>query len=166
MAYNSAGSGQEQFDKTLESLEAKLNKFKDSWDTFIMGLANSDVIKGFIDVGTGILDILNKIINAVSGEKGIIKSISSMFVSIGAFKVGRSIFGRGGLLGSLLGGEGFSAGERFGQTFLGGMATKAKTAQRGELGRTLGIYTGNALKKNLKFWGKGAVIGDTYFNEE
>ena len=96
MAYNSAGSGQEQFEKTLDSLEAKLNQLKAAWDTFTMGIANSDFIKGVIDVGTQILETINKIINAISGGSGAVKSVLSLAAAFGAFKIGGAIF-KGGL---------------------------------------------------------------------
>ena len=92
MAYNSAGSGQEQFEKTLDSLEAKIHKLKAAWDTFTMGIANSDFIKGVIDAGTKILDLLNKIIDKLSGGKGITKSILSLVTAVGIFKGGKSLF--------------------------------------------------------------------------
>jgi hypothetical protein len=107
MAYNSAGSGQEQFEKTLESLEAKINKFKDEWNTFIMGIANSDLIKGFIDTGTKILEVINNIIDAISGGNGLVKSITSIGAAFGVFKIGGAIFKKGlGNIGALFTGKG------------------------------------------------------------
>lgn len=113
MAYNSAGSGQEQFEKTLDSLQAKIEKFKAEWQTFIMGIANSDAIKGIIDVGTKILEIINKIIDGISGGNGLVKSIASIATAVGVFKGGRSLikmavggagnYGLGGIIGNWLG---------------------------------------------------------------
>ena len=60
-ANDSAGASNRQFEKTLASLETKLNKLKDAWDTFTMGLLNSDLIKGFVTVLTGLLNAINKI---------------------------------------------------------------------------------------------------------
>lgn len=98
MAYNSAGSGQEQFEKTLDSLEAKLAQLKDTWDTFIMGIANSDLIKGFIDFGTQILTTINKITDTLSGGNGLVKSIESLALAFGLFKGVGGIF-KGALRG-------------------------------------------------------------------
>lgn len=113
MAYNSAGSGQEQFEKTLDSLQAKIEKFKAEWQTFIMGIANSDAIKGIIDAGTKILEIINKIIDGISGGNGLVKSIASIVTAVGIFKGGRSLtkmimggagnYGLGGIIGNWLG---------------------------------------------------------------
>ena len=60
-ANNSAGASQKQFEKTTQSLEAKINRLKNSWDTFVQGLANSSFIKASVDALTLLLNILNKI---------------------------------------------------------------------------------------------------------
>ena len=44
-AYNSAGSSQEQYEKTLDSLESKLATLKNTWDEFILGIVDQDAIK-------------------------------------------------------------------------------------------------------------------------
>ena len=61
-AYNSAGSSQEQFEKTTESLESKINRLHNAWQEFTMNLSNSAIIKGAVDLLTGFLNIINKII--------------------------------------------------------------------------------------------------------
>ena len=88
MAYNAAGSGQEQFEKTLESLDAKLTKLKTEWQNFIMGIANSDLVKGVIDFGSKLLETLNNIIDKLSGGNGLAKSILSVATAFGVFKIG------------------------------------------------------------------------------
>lgn len=60
-AYNSAGSSQEQFEKTTESLESKINRLHNAWQEFTMNLSNSAIIKGAVDMLTGFLNIINKI---------------------------------------------------------------------------------------------------------
>ena len=60
-ANNSAGASQKQFEKTTQSLEAKINRLKNSWDTFVQGLANSSFIKASVDALTLLLNVLNKI---------------------------------------------------------------------------------------------------------
>lgn len=61
-AYNSAGSSQEQFEKTTESLESKINRLHNAWQEFTMNLSNSVIIKGVVDILTGLLNIINKIV--------------------------------------------------------------------------------------------------------
>lgn len=60
-ANNAAGASNEQFEKTLESLETKLNKLKNAWDTFTQGLANNQFIKMAVDILTGLLTAINKV---------------------------------------------------------------------------------------------------------
>lgn len=60
-ANNAAGASNEQFAKTLDSLQSKLAALKNAWDTFTMGLANNQFIKIAVDLLTGILNAINKI---------------------------------------------------------------------------------------------------------
>ena len=102
-ANNSAGASEEQFGKTLESLEAKLNRFKNAWKEFLMGIMNDSFTKGIVDGTTKALDIVNKLIDTLSfGNKGI-QSVLSLFTAFTALKVaGRGanmlIGGLGGLI--------------------------------------------------------------------
>lgn len=90
-ANDSAGASQEQYEKTLESLETKLSKLKNAWDEFVMGLSNNEVIKTAVDVLTSLLQTINKIINSLSGGNGLIKSVLSIGTAIGGLKLGKSI---------------------------------------------------------------------------
>ena len=92
-AQNSAGASQKQFEKTQESLEVKLQKLKNAWDQFLMGLSNNEIIKGAVDVLTFIVDGLNKVINAISGGNGLVKSITSLIAVLGALKLARQALG-------------------------------------------------------------------------
>ena len=60
-ANNAAGASNEQFKKTMDSLENKLAQLKNAWDTFTQGLANNELIKVAIDALTKILTAINKI---------------------------------------------------------------------------------------------------------
>lgn len=114
-AYNSTGASQEQFEKTLDGLDAKLTKLKNAWDQFAMGLANNEFIKGAIDVLTGLLNILNSIIDTVSGGNGVIKSLVSLGIAFSVFKGIKSLlsgskFG-GSIISNLFGGKGKAEAE-------------------------------------------------------
>ena len=93
-ANNSAGASQEQFDKTLESMEAKLQKLKNAWDEFAMGLANNEILKAGVDILTFLLETVNKLTTALSGENGLAKSIINLATVIGALKGGAAIIGK------------------------------------------------------------------------
>lgn len=90
-AYNSAGSGQRQFEKTLESLAAKLTKLKNAWDEFAMGLTNNVIIKGAVDTLTVLLTAVNKLIDGLSGGHGLIKSVMTLGAVWGGIKLGGNL---------------------------------------------------------------------------
>lgn len=92
-ANNANGASQEQYAKTLESLQTKLSRLKNAWDEFVLGLANSDVIKGAVDLLTNLITAINNLIKAVSGKNAGVKMITTFFMAFTTFKVGRKMFG-------------------------------------------------------------------------
>lgn len=96
-AYNSTGASQDQFEKTLDGLDAKLTKLKNAWDQFAMGLANNEFIKGAVDVLTGLLNTINSIIDGISGGNGLAKSVLSLGFAFSAFKLGKNFLGQSGI---------------------------------------------------------------------
>ena len=102
-ANNSAGASNEQFGKTMESLEAKLNQLRNAWDRFEMGITNNTFIKGAVDGITKILDVVNTLIDKLSLGSGVLKSGLSLFTAFTALKgagrfANRVIGGLGGLV--------------------------------------------------------------------
>ena len=104
-ANNSAGASQEQYEKTLDSLETALTNLKTAWEEFTMGLANQDFLKDAVNTLTDFLNMINKTVNSLSGENGLIKSLVSLVGVVGALKAGKSVFGGtgGGALSTLMG---------------------------------------------------------------
>lgn len=96
-AMDSAGASQEQFNKTLDSLQSKLNNLSNAWTEFTTGIMNSDFIKGGVDILTKILDVINDITGAL-GSGG--STISKMLLTFGALRYGT---GAAGNLLTLLG---------------------------------------------------------------
>ena len=88
-ATNSAGASQKQFGKTLESLDAKLQKLKNAWDTFTMGLANNEAVKLGVDLITKILESVNNLTDNLGGLGG---AFAKLAITITALKVGKNIF--------------------------------------------------------------------------
>ena len=84
-AYNSAGASQEQYEKTLDSLQSKLNMLSNAWHEFITGITNSSLIKGSIDLLTKILTVVNNLTDKF-GEFG--NSIAKAGVLLGGLYVG------------------------------------------------------------------------------
>ena len=102
-ANDSAGASNEQFGKTMESLEAKLNKFRNAWQEFTMNIANNAMVKWAVDTGTTVLGTVNKIIEALSRGNGVVKSFLSLFTAFTGLKgFGRlANIGLGGLAGMI-----------------------------------------------------------------
>ena len=90
-AYNSAGASQEQFEKTLDSLQAKLTRLKTAWNEFTMGLSNNEIIGGVVTVLTEMLKAVNGLIDGLSGGSGLVKSVLSLGAAFVGLKAGEAI---------------------------------------------------------------------------
>ena len=125
-ANDSAGASNEQFGKTMESMEAKLNKLKNAWQLFTMGLASNDMLKGAVDGITKIVDGITKLIDKLSFGMGGLKSALTIFTAFAGLRMA----GKG--VNALLGG-------------LGGMLDPNSSMLKGALGGgILGSRQGNA----------------------
>lgn len=89
-AYNSAGAGEKQYEKTQESLETKLNNLHTAWTEFTTSIADSNLIKGAVDLLTQILNIANAITDAFGSFSGAVKLAVGSFA---LFKVGQKGIG-------------------------------------------------------------------------
>jgi TP901 family phage tail tape measure protein len=83
-AYNSAGSSSQQFAKTQESLESKMARLKNAWDTFLMGIADDKIVKGFVDILTGLINAFNKITEKADGLGGSMLRVGAVFLGLRA----------------------------------------------------------------------------------
>jgi TP901 family phage tail tape measure protein len=90
-ANNSAGASNKQFEKTMDSLEAKIAKLENAWHEFTMGIMNSDLVKTGIDILTKLLEIINK---ATNGFNGLAGSITKILGIVAVFKLGKTIFNK------------------------------------------------------------------------
>lgn len=88
-ANNSAEASARQFDKTLESLDSKLQRLQNAWAEFTMGLANNEIIKFGVDLLTEFINVINKITEALPGATG---NIAKLLLTIGGLKAGGAIF--------------------------------------------------------------------------
>ena len=91
-ANDSAGASNEQFDKTLDSLDAKLERLNNAWQEFTMNLANNELIKFGVDFLADFLETINSITEALSGGNGMIKSILTLGEVVVGLKTGKNIF--------------------------------------------------------------------------
>lgn len=87
-AYNSTGASQAQFDKTLESLEAKLNKLSNAWNAFTMGLADNEIIKTVIDALTTLLNGINSFADSLPDAAGAVVRFLAAFTG---FTIGKNV---------------------------------------------------------------------------
>ena len=87
-ATNSAGASQKQFEKTMESLESKLNRLHNAWEQFTTGITNAGIIKGAVDLLTNLLTTVNKITDALDPlNTGWAKTLTAIL----AFKAGSKL---------------------------------------------------------------------------
>lgn len=103
-ANESAGASQRQFEKTVDSLESKLNRLSNAWAEYTMGLANNTVIKGAVDALTLFLNALNDITSWAGNEGlgGVITGFNKLTLTFAALRGGGALadtfFGYFGML--------------------------------------------------------------------
>jgi len=81
-ANNAAGASNEQFEKTLESLETALNKLQNAWNSFTMGILNSDALKAVLKVLTSILNAVNGVADAFGSWGGLAVRIGLVTIAL------------------------------------------------------------------------------------
>ena len=117
-ANNSAGASQRQFDKTLESMEAKLQKLKNAWNEFTMGLANNEILKFGVSALTTLINAINKVVNGLSGGNGLVKSILNLGIALTGLKAGGAVLsGIFTSIGSVKAGEGIKFAQNLKNSF-------------------------------------------------
>lgn len=140
-ANNAQGSANRQYEKTLDSLEAKVNQLNNALDIFWTNLANNDVIKGSIDLITNFINILNNITgtftnseNSVISFAGSLGQLLLVFAGFkGAQKLINVFFNSIGksFLGPSISKDAKKGGEQAGTSFANGMASKLRTFVNG-----------------------------------
>ena len=164
-ANNSAGASDEQFGKTMDSLESKLNQLHNAWQQFTMGIANNDMIKTAVDGLTGFLNVTNKIIDTLSMGSGAIKSFLSVLTAFTGLKMaGRAANSLIGGLGGLVDPQStVKEGLKIGLFGQGKNATQAKaitTPIVGSLSKISGQIAAIAKRQGIKDAGqKGSTAG-------
>ena len=89
-ATDAAGANNEQFGKTLDSLESKLNGLQNAWTEFTTGIANQSVIKSAVDILTTLLGLVNDLTGVFGNFGG---AIAKTMVLWGGLKLGGSVLG-------------------------------------------------------------------------
>ena len=141
-AYNSTGASQEQFEKTLDSLESKLEQLGNAWTEFTTGITNSDVIKFFVGALTSVLNIINDVTGALGDFGG---GIAKVLIAFAGIKIGKSLFNK---FFTFIGTAFFKGGQDAGVQFNNGLNSS--------LGKSTGGISKiiNNIKKlfNKNFW--------------
>ena len=173
-ANNSAGASQKQFEKTTESLEYKIEKLKNAWHEFTMGIMNSDLVKFGVDVLGKFLEIINKATNGLDGLGGSVVKIIGIF---SIFKMGMKVFNKFEApimklfkkITEWAGIEGFKAGKAYTEAADAGSqeATKNKQQEKTEPKQEdVNINTEDNNKESVSSGGKlGEITGITQFKE-
>lgn len=91
---NSAGSALAENEKVLESIQGKLNIMKATFETLSQNFIGSDLVKFVVDMGTGMMEVINgilKVVDALGGLKTVLIAVSAaLLISKGgliAYKV-------------------------------------------------------------------------------
>lgn len=89
-ANTSAGASNKQYEKTLDSLQSKLERLKNAWTSFTQGIANSKLIKAGVDILTKLLETINKLTDSFgefSGAAKIALLVTALYLGDKAVKV-------------------------------------------------------------------------------
>lgn len=78
---NSSGSAMERYGVYLDSLEARITKLQNAFQSLSTTVVNSDFAKGLVDAGTSVITMLD----------GLIEHVGSLNTIIGGFAIGKGI---------------------------------------------------------------------------
>ena len=147
-ANTAEGASEEQYSKTLESLQTKLARLKNAWDEFILGLTNSEVIKKAVDLLTELLTTINKLIDKASNGKAGAKMITTFLAAFSAFKIGSGLVGKtalGGFFKSLTvnaNGEAVTGARAIAETFYSNLANNMVEGAEKIKGAPKSVFSG------------------------
>lgn len=108
LALNSSGSATERMEIQAESLTGKLNSLQSSWDSFVMSLGTNEIIKTVVDLLTGLVGILNTLLNNIPVLSSVIKGTlvtGALNTLLGAISKLSEMAKTGGFLGGLISSE-------------------------------------------------------------
>lgn len=148
-AANSAGASNDQFNKTLDSLESKINKLKNAWSLYLQNLANNEIIKSVIDLLTGLLNIINGITASMPGFTG---SIFQAILTFMAFRAAGALISKAfATFGPMFFKQGQAAGAQYSTGMKSGLL-------KGQVGIKSVLKKIRALFAKEKWIGKGYTI--------
>lgn len=101
----SSGSALAENEKVLDSINGKLNIFKAHFEEFANNLISSDLVKDIVDLGTGLMKILNdvtKLIDVLGGLENILFTIVGVIATIKIDSILTSLSGKFNSLGTTI----------------------------------------------------------------
>lgn len=164
-AYDSSGASQKQYEKTLESLESKLNKLKNAWNEFLMGLTNSTVIKGGVDLLTNLLNGLNKLTTGFNESSSSILKWIATFAGFGSLRLAFSDKGpiagllKGTIFGNMLGLTRGASGTAEKLNLLGGLKQRFSSIKNG-----ISTFKNNSIISDYYLDPRYQAARQNYFN--
>jgi len=78
----SDGSAEKELDSWNKGIEASIEHFKASFQSFSSSLVSSDLVKGIVDSGSSALDVIAQLIDKV----GLLKTAFATFAGVKLFK--------------------------------------------------------------------------------
>ncbi len=78
----SDGSAEKELDSWNKGIEASIEHFKASFQSFSSSLVSSDLVKGIVDSGSSALDVITQLIDKV----GLLKTAFATFAGVKLFK--------------------------------------------------------------------------------
>lgn len=81
-AQNSAGSAMQENEKYLASIQGKLTKFQATFEVLSNNFLNSELVKGVVDLGTGILNVTDGFIKLGGAIPAVTTALSAL-ISLG-----------------------------------------------------------------------------------
>ena len=88
-AQNATGSADEENAKFLDSIEGKMQQFQATFQSLSTSILDSELVKGTVDFGSGILSFLNTLISKLGTLPGLIAPITNLLLNMS----GKSILG-------------------------------------------------------------------------
>lgn len=109
-AFNSAGSAMQENEKYMDSVEAKENKLKAEFEDFSNRVLSKELVTGFLDTGTAMLDFANNDVGAAitrvtgltAGITGLIGIAGTLIGKISEMRAALSAAGAGNTIVSIL----------------------------------------------------------------
>lgn len=93
-ASNSMGSAQRENERAMDSIQGSIKRVQNSFQKLADTIMSSDFVKGIVDVGAGILDLIQHImdlINKLGGLKTVVLLVASAFLILKAQAIASTI---------------------------------------------------------------------------